>query len=130
MHRQQTLVLLYIVLEVIKTTLRCDHLLEGLTEMWLYSQLWFNYSKRIQIKVSKGKRCTGWSLGTLEQLQASSFTPTGVTDRQHRQRVVSQKNSPMSWYPGLSVTQASRACVTERSYLVCSASTSPNRRSN
>ena len=39
------------------------------------------YSKRIQIKVSKGKRCIGWSLGTLEQLQASSFPPTGVTDR-------------------------------------------------
>ena len=55
---------------------------------------------------------------------------SATCDRQHRKRVVNQRNSPMSWYPGLSVTQASRACVTDLSYLVFSSSTSPNRRSN
>ena len=63
--------------EALKTTLRCDHLLEGLTgpRNVVILTVMVYYSKRIQIKVSKGNRCIGWSLGTLEQLQASSFLP-------------------------------------------------------
>ena len=46
-------------LEVIKTTPRCDHLLEGLTEMWLYSQLWFTTAKEYRSKSAKGKGALG-----------------------------------------------------------------------
>ena len=33
-------------------------------------------------------------------------------DRQHRQRVINQRNSPMSWYPGLSHRQAEHVWLT------------------
>ena len=136
--------------EALKTTLRCDHLLEGLTgprNVVILCNMVY-YSKRIQIKVSKGNRCIGWSLGTLEQLQASSFPPTGVTDRyeftqqwhvtDNTGKVLSTREThpclgiQVFWgrrSMGRSVTQASRACVTDLSYLVFSSSTSPNRRS-
>lgn len=46
-------------LEVLKTTPRCDRLLEGLTEMWLYSQLWFITAKEYRSKSAKGKGALG-----------------------------------------------------------------------
>lgn len=72
-HRQQILVLSYTVFGIP----RFDNWLEGLTgpRNVVTLTVKVSYSTRIQIKISKGKRCSGWSSGTLDHLQASSLPP-------------------------------------------------------
>ena len=66
-------------LGVPKTTLRFRDLLEGLTELRKAVIIMFMvcYSERLEIKISKGKRCTGQSPGeTRHKLPVVS--PSGV----------------------------------------------------
>ena len=80
-HRQQIRVLLYTVFGI----LRFGNLLEGLTGPGNVVTLTVkvSYSTRIQIKISKGKGCTGWVESRHTGPAASfQFSTRAVTQRE------------------------------------------------
>lgn len=70
------------------------------------------YSKRIQIKISKGERCTGWSAAALDQPHAAvvltELNSLGSV-WQHAPGVANQGNSPTPWCPGFLLVRRSQS---------------------